>query len=322
MRRLSIAFACLMTACGSSGGSSDPGPATTPDGGGSASGEDAATPAFDAAAATCAGKQAQPLDDVWTISVAGTSRKARVHVPASYDPTTPTPVVIDLHGRTSNGTQQEWLSHMLAKSDAAGFIVVHPESSTSPTSWNSGAGCCDPAYSSHVDDVGFMKQLYDELAARLCIDSDRVFAGGLSNGGYLAHTLACEMSDRIAAIGSVAGLLQVEACPVTRPMPIFDVHGTEDPIVSYSWVDATIDFWTDANGCTSEATTYQQGVATCVTHGGCDAGADVVLCTIAGGGHQWPGGETIPLLGDNTNDLNATDAMWDFFVAHPRPSSH
>lgn len=316
MRRLAIVFAWLVTACGAPTASPDAGGAPASDAG---DGGDATTPTPDGAAATCAGKQAQPLDDVWTISVNGTIRHARVHVPTSYDPQTPTPVVIDLHGRTSNGTQQEWLSHMIAKSDAAGFIAVHPESSTSPTSWNSGAGCCDPAYSEHVDDVGFIRQLYDELATRLCVDRDRVYAGGLSNGGYLAHTLACEMSDRIAAIGSVAGLLQVTACHVTRPMPVFQVHGTDDPIVSYSWVPPTIEYWTSHNGCTSESTTYQQGDATCVTHGGCAAGADVVLCTIEGGGHQWPGGETVPLLGYNTDDLNATDAMWDFFVAHPRP---
>jgi polyhydroxybutyrate depolymerase len=265
-------------------------------------------------AASCADRTAQPKDADWMIG----SRLAHVHVPASYDPQAPTPVVIDLHGRTSNGTQQAWLSHMIAKSDAAGFVVVHPESSTSPTSWNSGAGCCDPAYSDHVDDVGFMTALVDQLTAQLCVDPDRIFATGLSNGGYLAHTLACDLSDKLAAIGSVAGLLQVDSCHPTRPMPVWDVHGTDDPIVSYSWVGQTIDFWTQENHCTTMTQTYQNGAATCVTHGGCDGGADVVLCTIQGGGHQWPGGEALPFLGTKSDDIIATDAQWDFFVAHPR----
>jgi polyhydroxybutyrate depolymerase len=300
------AFA-LLAACSASKHSQ---PATPPD-------PDASIDSTVVTGTTCSGS-AQPLDADWMIDVGGTQRLAHVHVPASYDPTKPTPVVIDLHGRTSNGTQQAWLSHMVTKSDAAGFIVVHPESSTSPTSWNSGAGCCDPAYSNHVDDVGFMNNLLDQLEAKLCVDADRVYTTGLSNGGYLSHTLACDLSDRIAAIGSVAGLLQVDQCNATRAMPVFDVHGDNDPIVSYSWVPQTIDFWTQHNGCTTMTTTYQNGNATCVTHGGCTSGADVVLCTIAGGGHQWPGGEALPFLGLKSDDLNATDAQWEFFVAHPR----
>ena len=271
-----------------------------------------------APAAACAGKTAQPLDADWMIDVGGVSRLAHVHVPASYDAARPTPVVVDLHGRTSNGTMQAALSHMIAKSDAAGFITVHPESSTSPTSWNSGGGCCDPAYSDHVDDVGFISALLDRLEADLCVDSDRVFTTGLSNGGYLSHTLACDLSDRIAAIGSVAGLLSVSTCPATRAMPVFDVHGNNDPIVSYSYVGQTIDFWKQHNACTTETTSYQHGDATCVTHGGCTGGADVVLCTIDNGGHQWPGGDALPFLGYKSDDLIATDAQWDFFVAHPR----
>lgn len=321
MRQLSIVFACVVTACsapGAGGAGADaqpgsPGDAGTPDG---------SVTQPDGVLGACTGKTTQARDATWTISVNGTNRQAKVHVPASYDPAKRTPVVINLHGRTSNGTQQAWLSRMIAKSDAAGFVVVHPESSTSPTSWNSGAGCCDPAYSAHVDDLGFMTSLLAELESRVCVDPDRVFADGLSNGGYLAHTLGCEMSDRIAAIGAVAGVLQLNTCHVTRPMPVFDVHGTADTLVSYSWVDSTIDFWSGANGCTTTATTYQQGDATCVTHGGCDAGAEVVLCTIDQGGHQWPGGETAPFLGYKSDDLIATDAMWEFFVAHPRPAAN
>ena len=107
---------------------------------------------------------------------------------------------------------------------------------------------------------------------------------------------------------------------------MFDVHGTADPLVYYNGgagqqsVATTIDFWVTHNGCTTTATTYTHGDATCVTHGGCTAGADVTLCTIANGGHQWPGGEALPLLGIKSDDLIATDAIWAFFVAHPRPA--
>jgi len=270
-----------------------------------------------AQSATCETKTAQPLDSDWTVTVGSASRLAKVHVPASYQPSKRTPLVINLHGRTSNASQQVWLSHMIPKSDAAGFIVMHPESMTSPTSWNSGGGCCDPAAQQNVDDAGFIRKLLDEAEAKLCIDTSRVYVTGLSNGGYLAHRIACDMADRVAAIGPVAGLLQ-GTCAPTKPMPVMLVHGTADTLVDYSWVPSTVNYWKAKNQCTTMATTFTNGAASCVTYGGCTAGADVVLCTITGGGHQWPGGETIPLLGTKSDDLIATDALWDFFVAHPR----
>jgi polyhydroxybutyrate depolymerase len=151
------------------------------------------------------------------------------------------------------------------------------------------------------------------------MDPDRVFAMGLSNGAHLSHRIACELSSRIAAVGPVAGLLYVTTCNAPRAVPVFDVHGSSDPIVGYSYVPASIDFWAMHNHSTTTQTTFQHGDATCVTHGGCTAGADVVLCTIDQGGHQWPGGDELPFLGKRSNDLIATDAIWDFFVAHPMP---
>lgn len=290
------------------------------DAGDNAGGDDGGGSATDAPpqTATCEGTSAQPLDATWTITVGALTRTARVHVPASYDPSQRTPLVINVHGRTSNASQQAWLSHAIAKSDIEGFVVIHPEAWGSPTSWNAGGGCCDPAAANNIDDSGFIRALLDEAEARLCVDPARVFVTGLSNGGYLAHRVACELTDRVAAIGAVAGLLQLPTCAPTRPMPVFLVHGTADTLVPYDWADETVDYWRVKNGCTTQATTFQHGAATCVTHGGCTGGADVVLCTIAGGGHQWPGGEEVPFLGTKSDDLIATDAQWSFFVAHPR----
>jgi polyhydroxybutyrate depolymerase len=305
----------LLAAC--SGSSIQPGDdaSITADSRGSDAGDDADAPI----SATCEAKQTQPLDGTWSLTVGTLTRTAKVHVPASYDPAKRTPIVINLHGRTSNATQQAWLSHANAKSDAAGFVVIHPESITSPTSWNAGGGCCDPAAANNIDDSAFIRTLLDEAESKLCVDTSRVFVMGLSNGGYLAHRMACELTDRIAATGAVAGLLQLQTCAPTRPMPVFLVHGTSDTLVSYDWVDETVDYWRITNHCTTMTTTYQHGAATCVTHGGCNGGGDVVLCTITGGGHQWPGGETVPFLGTKSDDLIATDALWDFFVAHPLP---
>lgn len=286
--------------------------AVSGDGRGSGNGSDAST------AVSCEARTAQPLDGVWNVTVGSAMRTARVHVPASYDPQTPTPVVINLHGRTGWAQQQANLSRAIAKSDAAGFVVIHPEATGSPTSWNAGGGCCDPAAANNVDDSGFIEKLIDEAAARLCVDPDRVYVMGLSNGGYLAHRIACEMADKVAAIGPVAGVISMPACNPSRPVPMMAIHGTSDTLVDYSWEAQTIQFWKTTNGCTTQQTTYTNGNASCVTHGGCTHGADVVLCTITGGGHQWFGGDSLPFLGANSNDLISTDKLWDFFVAHPR----
>jgi polyhydroxybutyrate depolymerase len=267
--------------------------------------------------ATCEGRTAQPLDASWTLTVGGMQRTARVHVPASYDPTKPTPLVINVHGLTSYADQQAQLSHAIAKSDAAGFIVIHPEGTGTPRSWNAGA-CCAPASTEGVDDLGFTSALVDEAAARLCVDPARIYLMGLSNGGHMAYAAACRLADTFAAVASVAGTLQESPCEPSRPVPLLQVHGNADLIVGYAGGESSVATWKAKNGCTSSATTYDHGAASCVTHTGCTAGADVVFCSIAGGGHQWPGGDALPFLGTKSDDLIATDAIWDFFVAHPK----
>jgi polyhydroxybutyrate depolymerase len=307
----------FLVACGSPMQSGD-----SVDASASGGGDDGSTTIVDAPPqmATCSGKSSQPLDATWTITVGSTSRTAKVHVPASYDPTKRTPLVVDIHGRTQNASGEMSLTHSIAKSDAAGFIAIYPESITTPTSWNSGT-CCEPANTLDIDDTGFFRKLLDEAEAKLCIDSSRIYMMGMSNGGYQSHRMGCELSDRVAAIGPVAGLLLFQGCAPTRAMPVMMVNGTSDALTSYQFVDEAVDFWRAKNKCTTMSTTFQNGAATCVTHGGCTNGADVVLCTINGGGHQWPGGTEIPFLGTKSDDLIATDALWSFFVAHPLPSA-
>ncbi|MEZ4401231.1 MAG: PHB depolymerase family esterase [Kofleriaceae bacterium] len=286
-----------------------------------------ATPdaAVDAAPATCTGRAAQPLDAVWTLTVDGRPRTARVHVPAAYDPTRPTPLVLDFHGYSMTATSQEALTRLPAKADAAGFVVVHANGTGAVQGWNAGA-CCGTAASTGVDDVGFVDALLAELEARLCVDPDRVYATGFSNGGFLAHRLACERAEVFAAIAPVSGVLGIPACAPSRPVPVLHVHGTADTVVPYAGsaalgfasVATTIDGWVARNGCTTGPTeVFAQGDTTCVSYGGCAGGADVELCTITGGGHTWPGGGPFP-GGHQSTDLAATDALWDFFVAHPR----
>ncbi len=328
-------FIVTAMACGSS--SDDAGPAAPgPDGGappGSDTPDGAATtedggPAPIAPGVPCTGKAALTGDLDWKLPFGGVDRIAHVHVPKGYDPTKQTPVVLNFHGLGSNATEEILLSGMNGKGDAVGFIAVHAEGTGGLTqSWNAGA-CCGTAASGAVDDVGFVGTIIDELESKLCVDAHRVFATGMSNGAFLSHRLACEMSTRIAAIAPVAGVLGVPTCNPTRPMSVFQFHGTLDPLVPYDGspglgfpsVLQTLSGWAGRSGCTvTPRETSKKGEVTCVTYDGCKSGAEINLCTVTGGGHTWPGGVPVPTLGHTTSDIVATDAMWDFFVKHPLP---
>jgi polyhydroxybutyrate depolymerase len=314
--------------------SSNPGttaapPAADPPGAPSTTDPGSAPPAPPATAATagCAGKEALTGDLDWTLKMGGVDRIAHVHVPKGYHPDTAVPVVLDFHGYTSNGAEQNLLAHMNDKADAATFIAVHPEGTGSSPSWNAGA-CCGDAAANAVDDVGFVGKLIDELESKLCVDAHRVFATGMSNGGFLSHRLACELSTRIAAVAPVAGLLAIPTCNPTRPMSVFQFHGTLDPLVPYDGnpsmgfpsVLQTMSGWATRTGCSATPReTSKKGDVTCTTYDGCKGGAEVSLCTVTGGGHTWPGGLPVPSLGYTTSNISATDAMWDFFTKHPLP---
>jgi polyhydroxybutyrate depolymerase len=244
-------------------------------------------------------------------------------LPSRYDGKSALALLLNYHGRTSNGSQEELVSGTTAKANAEGFIVAYPEGVGG--TWNGGT-CCGEAQTENIDDVAFTRDLLDEVDKKLCVDKRRIFATGLSNGAYMVNRLGCELSDRVAAIAPVAGPLMMTDCRPKRPVPLIEFHGTGDPIVPYDGfsgffgVESAVADWAKRNGCRgSAAQTFANGDTTCKTFGNCNAGADVTLCTTTGGGHQWPGGLAIPFLGTMSNDIHATDAMWTFFAAHPLP---
>lgn len=260
-------------------------------------------------------------DGAKTIMHDGRAREFDVRLPAGYDANRPTPVVLNFHGRNSSASQQVWISEMDPIADRENFIVVYPSGVGS--TWNADL-CCGTASSSNIDDVGFTAAMLDKLEQDYCVDAKRVYATGLSNGGFISHKIACELSDRIAAIAPVAGTL-LSACEPSEPVAVMHFHGTADSIVSYNGyvgfagVDDTIDTWVDRNSCSSSPTqVYAQGDVVCDEWSGCAGGVAVQRCKVNGGGHQWPGGFTIPGLGYNTDDIVASEAMWEFFEAHPK----
>jgi polyhydroxybutyrate depolymerase len=244
-----------------------------------------------------------------------------VHVPPGYDPATPTPLVLNMHGYTSNAEQQVPFSNMNATADAEGFIALYPDGYEN--SWNAGV-CCGQAAAEGIDDVGFLVSVVTDVSGKLCIDPDRVFASGMSNGGYMSHRLACEASDVFAAVAPVAGGLGIVGCSPPRPVPVIMFHGTDDSIVSFDQAEAALSAWGSHDSCTSTPVTTHFGDSYCDVHETCDGGSEVGLCALAGMDHCWPGGEPPRWLcetfvGTYSVDINANDYMWEFFSRHPMP---
>ncbi len=244
-----------------------------------------------------------------------------VHVPPGYDPATPTALVLNLHGYTSNAEQQVPFSNMNATADAEGFIALYPNGYEN--SWNGGA-CCGQAAAEGIDDVGFLVSVVADVSTRLCIDPDRVYASGMSNGGYMSHRLACEASDVFAAVAPVAGGLGILGCSPPRPVPVIMFHGTDDSVVPFSSAETALSAWGSHDSCTSTPVTTSFGDSYCDVHETCEGGAEVGLCALSGMDHCWPGGapprwlcETF--VGTYSEDINANDYMWEFFTRHPMP---
>ncbi|MFW2387879.1 MAG: alpha/beta hydrolase family esterase [Polyangiales bacterium] len=253
----------------------------------------------------------------------GVTRSYELHLPPGYDGTTALPLVLNFHGFTSNGLGQQSSTNMDLTADREGFIVAYPNGLD--VSWNAGL-CCGRSATDDVDDVGFTRAMIDDIGARGCIDESRVYATGMSNGGFFSHRLACEAADVIAAVAPVAGVLGIEeeACAPSRPIPIIHLHGTGDTLVPYEGgglanslsVEDSTEGWLDRNGCTGERdVSYEEGDATCVTYAKCQGDASVTVCTIEGGGHCWPGQPCRELgdLGASTTDIDANEAMWRLF---------
>lgn len=265
----------------------------------------------------------------------GVARTFRVHVPPSSGGDARA-LVLMLHGGGGSGRQfEEASSRMDPIADREGFVTVYPDGSGVLKTWN-GTGCCGYAVQNDVDDVGFMSALLDHLEAELCIDRDRVFATGMSNGAIMSHRLACELADRIAAIAPVAGTDLTSSCAPSRPVPVMQIHGTADghvpwaggqgcgpAAVAFTSVPQTMEGWRMRNRCSAEMSSYlEQGDGSCAVYSDCDDGADVVLCSIDAGGHNWPGGDPpaglveCPGNGGQSSSFIASEVIWSFFAAH------
>lgn len=273
--------------------------------------------------------------------VGGKTRTYLIHVPPSYKHDKPMPVVLNFHGGGGNATSQVELTGMNETADSAGFIAVYPSGSGRLKmflTFNAGS-CCGYARDKDIDDVRYAEGLLDDLNSIFCVDPARIYATGHSNGAMMSYLLACELSDRIAAVAAVAGPMGIESCKPTRPVPILHFHGTADQCAPFAGgvgkskdagvfrsVDNSLAQWEKIDECDGETrVTYESGHVTCTTFGECRNGAEVTLCEIAGGGHAWPGGNKYPAKkicgGTLSHEISANDFMWKFFAEHPMPKA-
>ena len=256
----------------------------------------------------------------------GIERDYILYVPEIYDGSTAVPLVLNFHGFGSGASQQMFYGDFRDIADTEGFLLVHPEGTTliGNQFWNVGF----PGLSSTIDDVGFTEALIDELATLYTIDLDRVYATGMSNGGFMSFLLACQLSEKIAAVASVTGSMTQDTfddCNAQHPTPVLQIHGTDDGVVLYNGnnlsipIADVISYWVDFNNCeTTPSTTTLPDVdvsdGSTIEHSVYEDGDNGITTEhmkVIGGGHTWPG-SVINTVGTN-QDIDASMEIWLFF---------
>lgn len=255
------------------------------------------------------------------LSTGGTTRRFLLVLP-EHQQEAPMPLVLNFHGLFESPQLHQLLTRMDAETRARGWALVYPQGAG--LSWNAGV-CCGRAKAEGRDDVQFVRDLVAQLGRELCLDRRRVYATGISNGGFFSYRLACEAGDLIAAAAPVAALDALPECAPRHPVPILSINGTGDLIVPSEGgglldlpsAQQTFASWRARNRCgagTREA--FAQGDARCVAAEGC--AADTVSCTVDGGGHTWPAGYPVFWLGKTTRELDGTGTILEFFAAQAR----
>jgi polyhydroxybutyrate depolymerase len=267
-------------------------------------------------------------------------------IPPGYAGRQPLPVVVDLHGLSEPAPLQVALTQLGTYGASHGFITITPQVSDPEPLWLTSIGSKDLAY---------FGALLQRVSATLCIDRNRIFVAGYSNGAFMASSIACQYASQVAAVAPVAGLTNPVGCRPSRPVPIVAFHGTADQYVAYTGglgplgqtladpfgghqnisqalgggaprprgpsIPAIAATWARRNGCAPQPHDRKvDGDVTLIAYS-CRHNATVELYRIAGGGHSWPGStfaEGISgSLGHTSLTISADQVMWQFFEAHP-----
>lgn len=281
----------------------------------------------------------------------GIERTYFVHVPDSYSSKQPAPLLVLLHGGGGLARRMLAFTGFGPLSEKHGIVILAPAGVD--RHWNDGRK--KTGYRSHdenIDDVGFIAALIKKIEAEYKIDSNRIFVAGISNGAMMSYRLGLELPDRIAAIAPVVGAMPeplardwAEKKNTLQPVPAIIFNGTDDPLVPFDGgevhllrkklgtvisVPDTVQLWAARNGCTAKPKISAVAVSDAgmrvnkTVFGESGTEAEVVLYTIEGAGHAWPGPEPgaqyLPprLIGRACHGLNATELIWQFFESHSK----
>lgn len=255
----------------------------------------------------------------------GVEREYLIRTPANHDGSLP--VLFFLHGLGDNITNCDQEFHFGQIAEEFGWAIVVPQARNQGigTMWNAGL------MSSTIDDAGFLMALLDSLTVQYQLDPDSVFFTGFSMGGFMSHRMAIEHGDRITACAPVSGLItNVDAAQTpVAPVRMLHIHGTSDNVVGYNGyssvfgmnlglgVDAILDYWQNANGCTGEPAIdtlpnlKNDGLRFIRYTYNC--GTDLQHLKVVGGTHNW--------YDVNHNDIGYKEVIYEFFTGHSFPSS-
>ncbi len=266
-----------------------------------------------------------PGESEVTVLSGGVQRTAFLYVPPAAAGQR-LPLLVGLHG--AGGKFFQSYSGFSVLADAEGFIAVYPNpiyADDGRTYWDlyQGAGE-DP-------DVQFISDLLEYVESRLCVDTSRVYAAGVSNGGGMAAALACQLSDRFAAFASIAGgYSALPACQPANPVSLVEVHGTADTVVPYKGrppdgagaVQPWLAAWRERDGCPGGPPTVER-IAPRVERydwSDCAEGTAVEHIEIFGGGHQLPGG--LPPDSGQASTVSAAWLVWSFLRQHQQAAPY
>lgn len=276
--------------------------------------------------------QAEAGEQRRILELGGNRRSYLLFVPSTRPAGHPLPLVLVFHGAGGRGAGMARHTGFSRLAERYGFAVVYPDGVS--RRWNDGRGI-----GGAQDDVAFVRALLDSLGGELGLDPRRIYATGISNGAMFAYRLACDLPGVLAAVAPVAGAMPaalLPRCGAAAPVAVAAFQGTADPFVPYEGggvagrrgavlsAAASAEFWMRVNGCTGPPTSVPPSDS--VTDGtrvrreswdGCRSARPVVLYTIEGGGHTWPGGPPAGRrVGRSSREIDATAAIWDFFQHH------
>ena len=290
-----------------------------------------------------------PNTTVKSIEYDGLNRSYRIHVPPNLNNSTLVPLLFVLHGGggTGEGMEEQLTEFGFNElSDNYGFIVVYPDGIE--RHWNDGRkNTTYRAHQQNIDDVGFISTLIDIISDDYSIDPNRIYSTGISNGAMMSFRLACELSEKIAAVAPVAGAMPLDlqnTCQPSKPVSALIISGTDDPLVPWEGgyitynnrklgkvlsVPETVSYWVGMTNCTatpdiswlpdfdpSDGTTVKVEIYNHSTKN-----VSITLYQIEGGGHTWPGGYqyySVTRIGKTCRDFDANEAIWQFFSNHPK----